>query len=72
MTLIATCLTIIIAFAIDFFIYTALTWGICICLPPIGITTLFGWAIQFSWQLAFVVWAFKLLICKVLSSIRGS
>lgn len=72
MKVIGYCLVIIFAFLVDFLVCTALVWGICSCLPLIGVTTLFGWVVQFSWPLAFIVWAIEWAICQIVKSGRKS
>ena len=50
-----TLLIILIYLGIYTLWWGAITWLLCWALPAIGITTIFGWTIVFSWKLVLVL-----------------
>lgn len=41
---------------LSFLCEAGIVWLICWCLKAIGIVTIFGWTVAFSWPLVLVVW----------------
>lgn len=63
----------VVGYLFGFFFYCALVWGaivwiVCWGLTAIGITTIGGWTVAFSWKLVFVVW----LLYNILHGIFAS
>lgn len=58
-------LFIVAALALAFFIDAGIVWAICWGLNAIGIHSIGGWQVQFSWPLVIVV----ILISSLLSGI---
>ncbi len=56
-------LAFILVFGIAFFIDAGIVWVLCWALKAIGITTILGWKVAFSWPLVLVV--------MIISSIFG-
>ena len=49
--MVAVVLGICIGLALSLFINAGIVWLICWCLKAIGITTILGWTVGFSWPL---------------------
>lgn len=56
-------LAFILVFGIAFLIEAGMVWVLCWALKAIGITTILGWKVAFSWPLVLVV--------MIISSIFG-
>lgn len=54
---------VIIGFAVGFFINAGIVWVLCWALNAIGVHTLFGWTVQFSWPLVIIF----TIICAIIS-----
>ena len=54
------CLTVLLIWAIfealSFVFVGGLVWVLCWALPAIGIVTIGGWVVAFSWKLVLVIW----------------
>lgn len=60
-----------------FFFVSALVWGgivwlLCWGLTAIGITTIGGWTITFSWKLVLVVWLIYNILHGIFASLSTS
>lgn len=64
LTLVVAFLVFVLALALRFFITAGLVWIIIWGLNAIGITTMFGWTISFSWYLVAVVTALSYIFRK--------
>ena len=64
----ATVIGLLIGYVISFFLNAGLVWLLCWGLTAIGITTICGWAVAFSWPLVLVF----TLACIILRGIFGS
>ena len=47
-------LSLLLGFALGFLINAGVVWVICWGLKAIGITTIFGWEVAFSWPLVVI------------------
>lgn len=64
LTLFTAILVFVLVLALRFFITAGLVWVIIWGLNAIGITTMFGWTISFSWYLVAVVTALSYIFKK--------
>lgn len=48
-------LLVLIYFGVYALCWGAITWLLCWALTSIGITTIFGWTVAFSWKLVLVL-----------------
>lgn len=64
LTLVVAFLVFVLVLALRFFVTAGLVWVIIWGLNAIGITTMFGWTISFSWYLVAVVTALSYIFRK--------
>ena len=65
MEIIAVILTIIGALAVSFLVDAGLVWLVVWGLTKIGITTICGWTVAFSWPLVLVVYVITIILQNI-------
>jgi len=58
---------LLIGYAISFLVNAGLVWLLCWGLKAIGITTICGWTVAFSWPLVLIF----TIVCMILRGIFG-
>ena len=59
-------LIFVLLFGLAFFMEAGIVWILCWALRAIGITTIFGWEVAFSWPLVIVI----MIISSIFSGTR--
>ena len=53
---------------LGFLVSAGVIWGICWALPAIGVTTIFGWTVAFSWKLVILLTLVQAFLRGIFSS----
>lgn len=64
-------LIIIVILALSFLGEAATVWVLCWAVKKIGVTTIAGWTVAFSWPLALIVWIISLFLHSLFRSTKS-
>ena len=67
-TILVVVVSLLLILGICFLLSAALIWGICWALPAIGVTTICGWTVAFSWKLVILLTLVQAFLRGIFSS----